>query len=251
MTKTVNAIIVDDELNGIENLQSLITTFHPNIKIQGTAQNFKEAQAILDSNPIDVAFLDIQIGTRSIFEFLESFSKIDFEIVFISAHNHALEAFKFMAVDYLLKPIDIEDFNKTMDKLLQSLERRYFANNAKELIQQLKLEKEKFNKISIPTFDGYEIISIKSILYCQADGSYTQIIMHNNKNILASQNLKYYESLLEDFGFSRIHNSSLINNEHITRISKADGGFVVMDDGKKLSISKARKVDFFTNFKIK
>ncbi|WP_298541574.1 LytTR family DNA-binding domain-containing protein [uncultured Aquimarina sp.] len=251
MTKIINAIIVDDELNGIENLQSLIVTFYPKIQIVGTAQTFTEAQTLLESYDVDVAFLDIQIGTRSIFEFLEKFTKIDFEIIFMSAHNHALEAFKFMALDYLLKPIDIDDFKKAINRLLEGLEKRYFANNAKELIEQLKLEKDKFNKISIPTFDGYEIVSISSILYCLADGSYTQLTLKDNKNIVASQNLKYYEYLLESFGFLRIHNSSLINKDHITRISKSDGGFVVMDDGKKLSISKTRKVDFFKSFKIK
>ncbi|MHA7056149.1 LytR/AlgR family response regulator transcription factor [Aquimarina sp. M1] len=251
MTKIINAIIVDDELNGIENLQSLIVTFYPKIEIVGTAQTFDDAQTLLESYTIDVAFLDIQIGTRSIFEFLEKFARIDFEIIFMSAHNHALEAFRFMALDYLLKPIDIDDFKKAIDRLLEGLERRYFANNAKELIEQLKLEKNKFNKISIPTFDGYEIVSISAILYCLADGSYTQLTLKGNKHITASQNLKYYEYLLESFGFLRIHNSSLINKDHITRISKSDGGFVVMDDGKKLSISKTRKVNFFKSFKIK
>lgn len=251
MTKVINAIIVDDELNGVENLHSLIVTFYPQIQVVGTAQTFDETNTLLESHTVDVAFLDIQIGTRSIFELLEKFEKIDFEIIFMSAHNHALEAFKFMALDYLLKPIDIDDFKKAINRLLEGLERRYFANNAKELIQQLKLEKDKFNKISIPTFDGYEIVSIGAILYCLADGSYTKLTLEGNKQIIASQNLKYYEYLLENFGFLRIHNSSLINKDHITRISKSDGGYVVMDDGKKLSISKTRKIDFFKSFKIK
>ena len=247
----IKAIIVDDELNGIENLQALLETFYPQIEVVGTAQTFFEAQSLLENNYIDIAFLDIQIGTRSIFEFLEKLSRIDFEIIFMSAHNYALEAFKFMALDYLLKPLDLEGFKNAVDRLLDGLEKKYFANNARELIQQLQLDKEKFNKISIPTFDGYDIVPVGSILYCIADGSYTELFLNNGKHIVASQNLKYYEVLLENYGFLRIHNSSLINKDYITRISKSDGGYVVMDDGKKLSISKMRRVDFFNNFKIK
>ncbi|KAA1245021.1 LytTR family DNA-binding domain-containing protein [Aquimarina sp. RZ0] len=251
MIKKINAMIVDDELNGVENLKSLIEAFYPQIEIMATAESFEQAEQQLRLHKIDIAFLDIQIGTRSIFEFLEKIRKIDFEIIFISAHDHALEAFKFMAIDYLLKPIDIDYFKQAINRLLSNLEYKYFANNAKELIGQLKLEKDKFNKISIPTLDGYGMLSIDSILYCLADGSYTNLSIKGNRTILASKNLKYYEALLEDFGFLRIHNSSLISREHIARISKSDGGYVVMDDGKKLSISKARKAGIFEVFKIK
>jgi len=247
----LNVFIVDDELNSIENLSHILNELYPKMEIIGSAQTLIEAEKKMKLLDPDIVFLDIQIGTKTVFELLEGLKDISFEIIFISAHNHAIKAFKYMAIDYLLKPIDITKLKQALERAAYNIENRNFKDHSNELLTALKSSNYEKHKIAVPTSDGYEFIYTCDILYCIADGAYTILHMVDDKKLVASQTLKFYEDLLLDLNFVRIHNSNLINTKYIKKVSRSDGGHLIMENGQLLSISRSRKEVLFKKLKLK
>lgn len=247
----LRTLIVDDELNGIENLSQILKEFCPNTEIVGTAQSLIEAEEKMKLLNPHLVFLDVQIGTKTIFDLLEHLKEIPFEIIFISAYNHALKAFKYMAVDYLLKPINIESLTAAVEKARYHIKNRNFYDHAKELLNSLKSSNNEHYKIAVPTSDGYEFVYANDILYCMAGGAYTTLHLLNNRKLVASQNLKFYEDLLVNTNFVRIHNSSLINIKYVKKVSRSDGGHLLMENGKTLSFSRSKKEVLFKKLNLK
>lgn len=251
MNAKVNSIIVDDEISGIESLQLVLNALCPEVTVLGTAQTMDEAKKLILNLDLDLVFLDVQIGTQTIFQLLNDLETIDFEIIFVSAHDHALKAIKFMAIDYLLKPINTELLKQAVDRAIFNKKNRNFYDHAKELLNSINKTSNHQPKIAVPTKDGYEFVATSEILYCSAQRSYTIIHLKDNSQIVASQNLKHYEDLLMNEQFVRIHNSHLINLPYIKNISRSDGGFVKMIDNQILPISKARKEKLLLELKLK
>lgn len=251
MTASLSSIIVDDELHGIESLSHILQAVCPEVSIVGTAQTLPAAEALMRNTPLDLAFLDVQMGTQTIFSLLQRLDRINFEIIFTSAHDHALTAIKFMAIDYLLKPIDMDALREAVTRATFNRQHRNFYEHAQELVASLQRSHTEDSKIAVPTRDGYEFVFTKDILYCAADRSYTTLHLRNNRQIIASQILKHYEELLEGFRFVRIHNSYLVNVQHIKNMSRTDGGFVLMENGEQLPISKSRRDNLLAELKIK
>ncbi len=251
MIQKMKTLLIDDEPNGIENLQKLLDKFCPQVEVIATGNSLEEAESIIHNSTLDLVFLDIQIGSSSIFDLLKRMPKMSFEIIFVSAHNHALEAFDYKAVDYLLKPISIESLIRAVNRAFTSINDKALTDHAKQVISKINSPKKNTESIAIPTSNGYEMINVNDILYCIADGSYTEINIKDDRKILGSKHLKFYVELLKEFDFMRIHNSILINPKHIKRIKRTDGGIIEMQDGKILSISKSRKEDTFKRFSLK
>ena len=244
MIQKLKTLIVDDEISGRENLQYLLEQFCPRIVVNDIASTLDEAEDLMNAKNFDLVFLDVQLGTTTIFELLQRLETIPLEIIFVSAHNHALKAFEFSAIDYLLKPIKIESLIKAVDIAFDRIHNTILSEQAKGILSILGRQTGP-RTIPIPVSDGYEIIDVNSIMYCIADGSYTKIFIKDRSMILVSQSLKHYETLLLDFDFLRIHNSTIINSGYVIQVSRADGGFVTMQDGKVFSISKSRKEESF------
>lgn len=251
MTTTLQSIIVDDERHGIESLSQILRTVCPEVTIVGTAQTLAQAEQLLQEQEPDLVFLDVQIGTQTVFQLLNRLEQINFEIIFVSAHDHALTAIKFMAIDYLLKPINIDALQEAVSRAAFNKKNRNFYDHAKELVVSLQSNSAEDSKIAVPTQDGYEFIFARDILYCVADRSYTTLRLQNDRQIVASQILKHYEELLADFRFIRIHNSYLVNVRYIKSISRTDGGYVVMEDDQRIPVSKSRKERLMTELKLK
>lgn len=241
---SIRAIIVDDELNCLENLQLLLTEFCPEVTLVGKAASLIEARKLINSTAFEIAFLDIQIGSDSIFTLLREYPNPAFQIIFVTAYDHyALRAFEFMAIDYLLKPIEVP-------KLINSIRRSRSVSDIQHqgsALQQVMLQLRDLNrdqhKIAIPTNQGFDMLNVREIMYCLADGSYTHLHLHNQPKQTASKNLKHYERLLEDYGFIRSHPSCLINPKYIRSIERMNGGNVIMDDGEVLPISKTKRLE--------
>ncbi|WP_299184349.1 LytTR family DNA-binding domain-containing protein [uncultured Aquimarina sp.] len=250
MENKIKALIVDDELNICENLTEILKDFCPQVEIIKIATTLPEAEQDIKALSPELVFMDIQIGTRMIFEMLETL-EINFEIIFISAHNHALDAFKFTAIDYILKPIDIITLKNAVEKAIFNIRSQLFSKNIKEFIKTTKKDHYNIAKIAVPIKNGYQMIRIDQILYCKAEGSYTYIYMSQGNHIIVSKNLGYYEELLKPHNFLRIHNSNLVNSSYIKEISKSEGGYVIMDNGTTLSISKSRREETFYNLNLK
>ncbi|MHA7059533.1 LytR/AlgR family response regulator transcription factor [Aquimarina sp. M1] len=239
--RKIRTVIIDDEPSGINNLKRLLTEFCPEVEILKCVSLKKDIkETFINSDNIDLVFLDVQIGDELIFNIVEDIFKYKFQIIFISAHDYALKSYQYNAINYLLKPIDINELTISIKRVSDILSKEEKNSTIKNQYQD-SLDDKKPDEIMIPTSKGYEIVLIKSILYFVADGSYTNIILEGGKKIVVSKNIKTYEDKLASYSFLRIHKSFLINLKQIKIISKSDGGFVKMKDGKTLQISNSKK----------
>jgi two-component system LytT family response regulator len=247
----LRSIIVDDEFKGRESLKALIEKFCDNIQVAAVCQNGEEAIKAIEEHKPDVVFLDIQLQRETGFEILEKLNKIDFEIIFTTAYSEfAIKAFKFSAIDYLLKPIDITELRTAIEKAQKRIVGSISERMA-QLAQNLKGNSFKNSRLAIPATDGLVFINVDEILYCEASGNYTNIHMVDNRKFLVSRTLKEYEDLLEEQDFFRIHNSFLINLNSIKKYIRGEGGQVVMSNDKALDVSKMKKKGFLEKIKMK
>ncbi len=244
----MKALIIEDETKSREMLVGLIKSNFPEITILGTAKNVKEAVEQINSLKPNLLFLDISMPDGTGFDVLEKTQGFKYEIVFTTATDkHAIKAIKYSACDYLLKPIDIEELKITVQKLIEK--KSSSANipsmeNLQFLIQNLKRADDNYSKITLPTGNAYEIINIKDIIRCEADGSYTTFFLVSGKKLMVSASLKHYEDLLPNKDFIRIHHHHLINMNHVIRFLKVDGGYAVMSDNSQIEISRRKKEAF-------
>jgi two-component system LytT family response regulator len=241
----IKVFLVDDEFKAIQTLQKALETFFSNVLVVGTASAIDDAyDGILESKP-HVVFLDIEMGDESGFQLLEKFESIDFHVAFVTAHEEfALKAIKFSAIDYILKPAALSDLKALLKKVEENPISRAENMKVKQLFGNLLSEDKDSHKITIPIPSGYEFVKVIDVYYLRASGSYTDFYMKDGTKFTTTKNLKYFESILEGYGFYRIHNSTLINIKYIKQINKSAGGYVVMENDAELSISKSRKNDF-------
>ncbi|MCF8448056.1 MAG: LytTR family DNA-binding domain-containing protein [Bacteroidia bacterium] len=252
MDKRITVFIVDDEARAIETLSKSLLTYFPEVSLLGSANRIEEAyQKILETMP-QLVFLDIEMGSENGFDLLEKFESIQFHVAFVTAHEEfALKAIKFSALDYIIKPASITDL-KTLLLKLESKPKILEENlKVKQMFGNFLTEDKSEHKITVSIAEGYDFIKVSDILYLLADGSYTLFHLKNQQKITTSKGLKFFESILEGYGFFRIHNSTLINIKYIRRIGKSAGGSVFMEDGQELSISKGRKDEFLALLSIK
>lgn len=242
--ETIRAIVIDDELSSLQNLQQKLETFCPEVQVMATAQKPEEALLLIQHHKPDVIFLDIEMPKMNGFRMLDELGNIDFEIIFTTAYNHyAIDAIRISAFDYLMKPIAIADLQNAVQRLLASKQ-----NNTKEKIDILKNslldKKSQDDKIAIPTSEGIEFIPIKNILHIESSSNYSRIHLNDSKVITVTKLLKDFEDMLLPYRFYRIHNSHLINLNYIQKYLKADGGQVMMQDGTVIDVARRKKEEF-------
>lgn len=246
----LKAIIVDDEPKARENLQILLQDFVKGVEVVALCQDIAEAMEAVNTKSPDIVFLDIQLQRETGFDLLTRLKEINFEVIFTTAYTeYAIKAFKFSAIDYLLKPIDIEDLKKAVGKVEKRVNNN-MNSRLKELVQNLKFESTENYKLALPTLEGLVFIKVNDIIYCEASSNYTQIYTSEGK-YLVSKTLKEYDELLSDHNFFRIHNSYLININSIKKYVKGDGGYVVLKDNTSLDVSKRKKEAFLTKVGIR
>lgn len=239
----IRTIIVDDEQHCIERLTKLVKPLK-NITLLGAYSTVEDGfRAILDLAP-DLVFLDVQIHDETGFDLLKRVGKTGFEVIFTTAFDaYAVQAFKFSAIDYLLKPIDSEDLLLAVEKVSEKQAKDDFAKKMDILINNLNA-KGQHKKISIPTSEGYTFIEVSQIIRCQSDVNYTNIHLKGNQKMTVAKTLKSFEALLSECRFFRIHNSHLINLERISTYTKGKGGYVTMEDGSLIEVASRRKEAF-------
>ena len=245
MDTSLKIFIVDDEQRALDSISKLLTTFFEEVKIVGAALTVSDAhKQIMEVKP-DVVFLDIEMGKESGFNLLEKFDDIDFHIVFLTAHEeYALKAIKFSAIDYIIKPAGISDLKTLFQKIEKSPTNTASNQSIKQMFGNFLTKDKNEHKIALPIAEGIEFIRVDSIVSIRADGSYTHFSLKEGGNLTVSKNLKFFESILVEYGFYRIHNSTLINLKYIKKVGKSAGGYVVMENGAEFSISKSRKEEF-------
>ncbi len=241
----IKTVIIEDEQKSREVLASIIQKNCPELELVGYASNVKQGVELIKSKLPDLVFLDISMPDGSGFDLLSQLSDQKFELIFATASDqHAVKAIKFSACDYLLKPIDTDELKDAVSKVISRRREKPSMENLQFLIQHLKRADENFQKITLPTGNAYEIVNIKDIIRCEADGSYTNFYLQDKRKLMISAGLKHYEELLPETDFIRVHHHHLINMHHVVRFLKEDGGYAIMSDGSKIEISRRKKEAF-------
>ncbi|SDL66686.1 two-component system, LytT family, response regulator [Daejeonella rubra] len=249
---SINAIIVDDEEYSRKSLYFLIDGYCPEVKIKGIAQSVAEARKMLKSGDIDLVFLDIAMPHEDGFNLLPDLQEANSYVIFTTAFDqYALKALKASAVDYILKPIDIEELKYAVVKVINLKSQNGNDNsNAESKKAQLNSLEEnlsdikKINKINLPNSNGFQILNVNQIVYVLADSNYSIFHLENKESIIVSRHLKEYEEILENSGFSRIHKSTIINLKHLSDYTNKNGLTVKLSDNSEHVVSRRRSSEF-------
>lgn len=236
----IKACIVDDEKKGRDTLVKLLQEYCKEVEVVGQADSVESAYQFISSHQPELVFLDVEMPRGSGFELLKRFEHVNFKTIFVTAHNHyAIKAIKFSAVDYILKPVDVDELVSAVSRVRVSPPLQ--QSNYTGLLDNL--ESNRTGKLAVPVKDGVAFINTNEIIRMQADGSYTHIYTIKEK-YTASKNIKEYEDLLQDMNFFRAHHSHLINLSHVKHFSRVDGYFAIMSDDSSVEVSRRKKDHF-------
>lgn len=245
MNTTYHAIIVEDELHSREFLKNMLATYCPAITLVGMADGVESAVQLIQAHKPDIIFLDIEMQTGTGFDLLLQFPNPSFDVIFTTAYdNYAIKAIKFSAVDYLLKPIDIEELQEAVQKVIAKKIDNSGNVALQMLLSNLQAPQQVLQRITLSTSDGMEFVPLHDIIYLEASGPYSHFFLKGGRKITVSRHLKEYEQLLADHQFFRIHNSYLIHMREVKKMVKQDGGYAIMSNDAQISISPKKKDEF-------
>ncbi len=241
----INTLIIDDEEDGREALKIAIQKYCPELVVTQLCETPEQGLAAIRTNKPDLLFLDIQMPSMSGFDLLQRASPVDFQVIFVTAHDqYAIKAIKFSALDYLLKPIDVDELLHSIKKVKEHLQHGNNTHRYQSVIHNAQYKKRDIEKLAIPTAEGIDFFETDDLIFCKADGSYTELFLRNNTSQMVCKNLKDFEDLLIESGFCRVHHAALINMKHIQKYVKGEGGYVIMTGGHRVDISRRKKEEF-------
>jgi two-component system LytT family response regulator len=242
----IKTIIIDDEQNSREALENLVKSYCPDLHVVSSAASVSEGIKVIKSEKPDLVFLDIEMPDKNGFDLLSQLDSIDFEVIITTGYEqYAVQAFKTVALDYLLKPIDVNELELAVSKVLEKRKKRKVNKNFDVFIQNWKSGGNE--QIALASSEGFVFVKVKDIIYCKGDGAYTYFYIKDMPRVTVSKNLKEFEELLKDQSFFRVHKSYLINLNEMKKYIRGDGGYVVMTNGDNVDISKRKKESFLSN----
>ncbi|HEX7847213.1 MAG TPA: LytTR family DNA-binding domain-containing protein, partial [Chitinophagaceae bacterium] len=220
----IKAILVDDELHGLETLNILLGEYCPEVKVMEKCSSAKKALEAIDKIKPDLVFLDIEMPVMNGFELLEQFDQIPFSVIFTTSYDqYAIKAIRFSALDYLLKPVDPKELIAAVHKV-ERKKNPPSNEQLRMLMDQLQHKESRFTKIAVPTTEGFELIPAEEVVRCEADDNYTHLFLKNKSKIIASRSLKEMEEHLKDFhSFVRVHHSYIVNLNEVVKYIRGEG----------------------------
>ena len=246
----LKTVIIEDELKSIEVLNYMLNRHVGNdVSVVATFESSQKALEYLNKNKVDLVLLDIQMPGMDGFELLDRVDKVDFDLIFITAfNNYATKAFRYYAVDYLLKPVIAEELIEAIKRVKEKKGLRYNKEDLIKIFTEIDRHQEIPTRLAVPTREGVEFIQLENILRLEADGNYTFIYLRNKKKLYTSKTLKTFDELLPKEKFYRPHQSHMIRIESMKKYIKTDGGYIVMEDGARISISRSKRQEFSDRF---
>jgi len=239
---SLRSIIIDDEPNNIENLVSLLSQYCPEVIVAATAMNADEGITSIKTHRPDLIFLDIQMPGKSGFDLLKALSNINFEIIFITAYDqYGIQAIKFSALDYLLKPINITELKLAVEKARQKITAKQKDYNIANLLAYIKTGSKDVPKIALPTLQEIMYVRVDNIIHCEASNNYTSFYLQNGEQVLVCKTLKEFAELLTPHNFIRTHQSHLVNLHFVKSLLREDGGTLLLTDQTKVPISRQNR----------
>ncbi len=241
----LTAIIIDDETNSRNALRQKITKHCTDIKIISECENGEEGIEFIENQKPDIVFLDVEMPRMNGFTMLQQLKNKDFEVIFITAYDHyAIKAIKCSALDYLLKPVEIEDLKISVEKAVQKRKQIKGNNRVELLLQNFLEEKAAHQRIAISSMEGLQFVTTDDIIYLEANSNYTIFHIAGNRKITVAKTLKDFEDILPASLFIRIHHSYLINKNGIEKYIRGEGGQVIMKNGVELDVARRKKEEF-------
>lgn len=238
----LSAVIIDDELHCRDALSGILERKHKNIKLLGMATSVPEGVALLGKVKPKILFLDIDMGDQTGFDLLQALGPDRPHVIFTTAHEgYAVKAIRFSALDFLLKPIDPDELESAIAKVLQLERTPQTPDQFMALMKNLTQPKTADRRIALPVADGLEMVDVDNITYCESDSNYTVVHQTDKKRLVISRTLKEFEDILDPERFVRVHHSYLINVKHITKYIRGEGGEVIMSDGTNVAVSRRKK----------
>jgi two-component system LytT family response regulator len=247
----IRAILIDDEPKNNRILKLMLEEFCPQVQIEGQADNAEEGVKLIQETTPDLVFLDIEMPYGSGFDLLDKLKPINFEVIFITAfNNYSLKAIKYSALDYLLKPVNIDELITAVNKAADKVATRHVNARIDNLLYNLKRPGNGIQKIALPSKEGYVFVLLTDIIRCESKNGYTTFYIRDMEKIVSSKNVKEYEPILTDNIFFRIHNSHIVNLNYIKKYHRGRGGYIEMEDGALIEVATRRKDELMARFGI-
>lgn len=245
----ISAILVDDEPRNLRILKNLLEEFCPLVKVVGEAESSETAIALIRNSQPDLVFLDIEMPFGNAFDLLDRLMPVNFQVIFVTAFdNYALKAFRYCALDYLLKPLDIDDLKTAVQKVSERVKEKNMDQKLDIFLKNIKGGKFSQQKIGLPTNDGLFFTNVENIIRCEASGSYTIIYLADKQKFVVSKSLKEYEDMLPEEDFCRIHHSHIVNLAYVKKYFKGRGGYIEMQDNTSIEVSTRKRDEFLSKF---
>lgn len=243
MATNITAVLIDDEAGNLTNLTRLLTQYCPEVEVIGTATDAATGKDLIITRHPDLIFLDIQMPGTSGLELLQQLTSHDFQLIFVTAHDqYGIQAVKFAAVDYLLKPINVHELREAVRKAtLRHGEKKKSGQleNLLKLLQRQPFKDE--HRIALTTLKETRFLYTRQIVRCESDNNYCYFFLDNGEKLVVSKPIYEYEPLLKDYGFIRCHQSHLVNKRYVRSWIREDGGFLLLDNGAIVPVSRSKK----------
>ncbi len=250
MSAILNSIIVDDEITSRNVLREYLRKYCPDVTVLGEAESVDTALPLIRQHQPDIVFLDVEMPRGNGFDLLERLGEnITFETVFVTAFDHyAIQALNHSAAYYLLKPLSIDDLITAVDKIKKQREKQATSLHTSVILENLQAASAQQKKIVLPLMEGFEVVKIEDIIACTANGNFTDFQIKGKSKMMICRTLKFYENLLSDSGFLRVHKSYLINLEHVEKYRRGKGGEIMMSDESIIPLSPTKREAFLAQF---
>ena len=247
----LNAVIIEDERNGLINLKHLLAEHCEDVEVIGDADGVESGLALFNRDDIkpDVAFLDINLQDGKVFQLLNQLQEIAFDVIFVTAYDQfAMNACEYSSIGYILKPIDPDKLVEVVSRVRPRRQGR--TEERLQVMQQFASHPNSFEKMSIAALDGIHFIKIRDIVRFEAEDNFTHIFIQGGSRSTASKTIKAYEDMLVPFNFYRVHERHVINMNYMKKFVKGDGGYLIMDDDVKIEVSRRRRPAFMTQLRV-
>lgn len=238
------SIIVEDEPDNRRNLRLMLENYCPQVEVIGEAANVQEGIQEIRRQQPDLVFLDVEMPDGTGFDLLQAVPGMDFRVIFVTAYSHyAIKAIKFNAMDYILKPIDITELCQAVDKVTQDQQKDDSLSRIRNMLSNFQNSDYQSRRIPLASADALKMVEIRNIVRLQGENNYTRFFLKDESPILVSKTIKEFVELLEPYQFMRVHQSHVVNLNYVSSFVKSDGGYLVMEDGSEVGVSRNRKAD--------
>lgn len=245
----LKAILVDDEATSRNVLREYIQRYCPQLQVVAEAESVQTALPVIENHQPDILFLDVEMPMGNGFDLLEQLEDANFDTIFVTAYDHyAIQALNYSASYYLLKPVSIDELIAAVEKVIKQRQKPENQNFRQVLLENFHQPNFQQKKIVLPLMEGFEVVKIEDIVACEAHDNFTDFYFTNRSKMMICRSLKFYEELLQESGFLRVHKSHLINLEHVVKYNRGKGGIVTMSNGQEIAVSAQKKDAFLERF---